>query len=541
MEFNLADLFECVVDAVPEREALICEDTRLTYAELDKRANRLAHALTKAGVKEGDHIGLYQYNGIEYMEGVLAAFKIRAVPINVNFRYVAEELYYLFDNSDIVGIIHHREFGPRIAAIAGRLPALKTFFAVEDGSGADCSAIGSLDYADELANASDARDFPDRSADDIYILYTGGTTGMPKGVMWRHEDLFFAALMGGNPYGAPPERPEQVGENAAAGQVFTALPAAPLMHGAAQWAAMIYLFSGGKVVLTPGTGFDAEKIWELVEKEKVQSMAIVGDAMGRPLADALAKPGASYDTSSLIVIGSGGATYSEGVKAQLKAQLPNIMLMDSFGGSEGGNQGRGVEATKDQAGPRFSNDGTSAVLDENMKPLPPGTGQIGMLARKGRIPLGYYKDEEKTAEVFIEADGTRWVVAGDMATIEADGTITLLGRGSNCINTGGEKVFPEEVEAALRSHAQVFDAIVVGVPDERFGERVAAIVAPREGTTPTLEDLANHCRDHVAGYKLPRELHLVDQIQRQPSGKPNYKWAKAIALGEKAGATGGAA
>ena len=540
MEFNLADLFECVVDAVPEREALICEDTRLTYAELDKRANRLAHALTKAGVKEGDHIGLYQYNGIEYMEGVLAAFKIRAVPINVNFRYVAEELYYLFDNSDIVGIIHHREFGPRIAAIAGRLPALKTFFAVEDGSGADCSAIGSLNYEDELADASDARDFPERSADDIYILYTGGTTGMPKGVMWRHEDLFFAALMGGNPYGAPPERPEQVGENAAAGQVFTALPAAPLMHGAAQWAAMIYLFSGGKVILTTGTGFDAEKIWGLVEKEKVQSMAIVGDAMGRPLADALAKPGASYDTSSLIVIGSGGATYSEGVKAQLREHLPNIMLMDSFGGSEGGNQGRGVEATKDQAGPRFSNDGTSAVLDKNMKPLPPGTGEIGMLARKGRLPLGYYKDEKKTAEVFIESDGTRWVVAGDMATIEADGTITLLGRGSNCINTGGEKVFPEEVEAALRSHPEVFDAIVVGVPDERFGERVAAIVAPREGTTPTLEDLANHCRTHVAGYKLPRELHLVDQIQRQASGKPNYKWAKAVALGETAGTTGGA-
>ena len=262
--------------------------------------------------------------------------------------------------------------------------------------------------------------------------------------------------------------------------------------------------------------------------------------MGRRLADALAKPGASYDTSSLIVIGSGGATYSEGVKAQLREHLPNIMLMDSFGGSEGGNQGRGVEATKGQAGPRFSNDGTSAVLDENMKPLPPGTGKIGMLARKGRLPLGYYKDAEKTAEVFIEADGTRWVVAGDMATIEADGTITLLGRGSNCINTGGEKVFPEEVEAALRSHAEVFDAIVVGVPDERFGERVAAVVAPREGTTPTLEGLVEHCRTHVAGYKVPRELHLVDQIQRQPSGKPNYKWAKAIALGETAGATGGA-
>ena len=540
MEFNLADLFESVADAVPEREALICEDKRVTYAELDARASRLAHAMQKAGIGQGDHVGLYLYNGVEYMEGTLAAFKIRAVPININFRYVEEELYYLFDNADLVGLIHHQQFGPRIAAISERLPALKTFFAVKDGSDADCSAIGSLNYEEELANASPERDFAPRSADDVYILYTGGTTGMPKGVMWRQEDLFFAALMGGNPFGAPPERPEQVGENAAANQVFTALPAAPLMHGAAQWATLIFLFSGGKIVLTTGTGFDAEAIWKLVEKEKVQSMAIVGDAMGRPLADALDKPGVSYDTSSLISIGSGGATYSEGVKAQLKKHLPNILLLDSFGGSEGGNQGRGVEATKGQAGPRFQNDGTSAVLGENMKPLPPGTGEIGMLARKGRIPIGYYKDETKTAEVFVEADGTRWVIAGDMATIEADGTITLLGRGSNCINTGGEKVFPEEVEAALRSHEAVFDAIVVGVPDERFGERVAAVVAPREGTQPTLEELAGHCRTHVAGYKLPRELHIVDTIQRQPSGKPDYKWAKAIALGEAVTTAGGA-
>ena len=259
-------------------------------------------------------------------------------------------------------------------------------------------------------------------------------------------------------------------------------------------------------------------------------MAIVGDAMARPLADALDKPGASYDTSSLFAIGSGGATYSEGVKAQLKKHLPNVLLLDTFGGSEGGNQGRGVEATESQAGPRFQADETSAVLDENMKPLPPGTGKIGMLARKGRIPLGYYKDEEKTAKTFIEADGTRWVVAGDMATIEADGTITLLGRGSNCINSGGEKIFPEEVEAALRSHPKVFDAIVVGVPDQRFGERVAAVVAAREGQTPTLEELDAHCRTYFAGYKVPRELHLVPSIQRSPSGKPDYPWARELAI-----------
>jgi acyl-CoA synthetase (AMP-forming)/AMP-acid ligase II len=453
---------------------------------------------------------------------------------------VGEELYYLFDNADLVGIIHHREFAPRIAAVAERLPKLKTIFAVEDGSDADCSAIGSLNYDEELANASPERDFAPRSADDLYIVYTGGTTGLPKGVMWRHQDLFFAALMGGNPYGPPPERPEQVGENAKLGPVLTVAPAAPLMHAAAHWTALIYLFNGGKLVLMPGTGFDAGRIWKLVEQEKVQVIAIVGDAMARPLADALDKPGVSYDTSSLFAIGSGGATYSEGVKAQLKKHLPDVLLLDAFGGSEGGNQGRGVEATESQAGPRFQADETSAVLDENMKPLPPGTGKIGMLARKGRIPLGYYKDEEKTATAFIEANGTRWVVAGDMARVEADGTITLLGRGSNCINSGGEKIFPEEVEAALRSHPKVFDAIVVGVPDQRFGECVAAVVAAREGQTLTLEELDAHCRGYFAGYKVPRELHLVGQIQRQPSGKPDYKWAKAVALGETAGATGDA-
>ena len=530
MEFNMADLFENVADAVPDREAIVCADKRLAFAELDERATRMAHALSKAGVKQGDHIGLYLYNGIEYMEGMLAAFKISAVPVNINFRYVEEELYYLFENADLVGIIHHREFGPRIAAVAERLPKLKTFFAVEDGSDADCSAIGSLNYDEELANASPERDFAPRSADDLYIVYTGGTTGLPKGVMWRHQDLFFAALMGGNPYGPPPERPEQVGENAKLGPVLTAAPAAPLMHAAAHWTALIYLLSGGKLVLTPGTGFDAGRIWKLVEQEKVQVMAIVGDAMARPLADALDEPDASYDTSSLFAIGSGGATYSEGVKAQLKKHLPNVLLLDTFGGSEGGNQGRGVEATESQTGPRFQADETSAVLDEDMKPLPPGTGKIGMLARKGRIPLGYYKDEEKTAKTFIEADGTRWVVAGDMATIEADGTITLLGRGSNCINSGGEKIFPEEVEAALRSHPKVFDAIVVGVPDQRFGERVAAVVSAREGQTPTLEELDAHCRTCFASYKVPRELHLVPSMLRSPSGKPDYPWARELAI-----------
>ncbi|MEX0799912.1 MAG: acyl-CoA synthetase [Dehalococcoidia bacterium] len=536
MEFNLADLLESVADAVPDRTALVCGDRRLTFAQLDERATRMAHHLSDSGIGSGDHVGLYLYNCTEYLEASLAAWKIRAVPININYRYVEEELRYLFDNADLAALVHHREFAPRISAVVGEVPSLRTFVAVDDDSGVDTSALGSADYDAALAAASARRDFAPRSGDDLYILYTGGTTGMPKGVMWRQEDLFFAALMGGNPYGATPERPEQVGENAAGRGEMAMLPAAPLMHGAAQWAALIGLFQGGKIVLTAGKSFDPDRIWRLIGEEKVNSMAIVGDAMGRPLAEALERSPGVYDTSTLRVIGSGGATYSEGVKAQLKENLPTVILMDTFGGSEGGNQGQGVAAdTPGTApGPRFRADATTAVLDENMKPLAPGCGVVGLLARKGRIPLGYYKDAEKTARTFVEANGERWVVSGDMAAIEGDGTITLLGRGSNCINSGGEKVFPEEVEAALRSHPAVFDAIVVGVPDERWGERVTAVVAPREGEAPTLEELDAHCRTKVAGYKVPRGLHMVDAIQRQPSGKPDYRWARAVATGEAA-------
>jgi acyl-CoA synthetase (AMP-forming)/AMP-acid ligase II len=538
LSFNLADLIESVSDVIPDREAVIDGERRFTYAQLDERANRLAHVLLDQGIKQGDHVGLYLYNGIEYLEGTLAAFKVRAVPININYRYVEEELRYLFDNADLVALIHHREFAPRIAAVAPRILSLRTFISVDDGSGADLSALDAVDYETALEDASSARDFGERSGDDMYILYTGGTTGMPKGVMWRQEDLFYAALMGGNPYGAPPERPEQVAENvAASGGGLTQLPSAPLMHGAAQWSTFIFLLSGGKIVLAPGKRFDPGGIWRLVEREKVQTLQVVGDAMARPLAEAL--EGATYDLSSLIVIGSGGATFSEGVKEQLKAVLPNIMLLDSFGGSEGGNQGQSVPREADSLGPRFKADETTAVLDEDLKPLPPGTGKVGMLARKGRIPLGYYKDEEKTARTFIEANGARWVVSGDMAMVEADGTVTLLGRGTNCINSGGEKIFPEEVEAALRTHPAVFDAIVVGVPDDRWGERIAAVVAPRPGEQPTLESLDAHCRTHVSGYKVPRELHLVDEIQRQPSGKPDYMWAKSVAMGEKVAAASG--
>jgi len=525
MEFNLADLFESVADAVPEREALVCGDRRLTYSELDERANRLAHYLASQGIGKGDHIGLYLHNCTEYIEASLAAYKVRAVPVNINFRYVEAELAYLFDNADLVALVHHREFAPRIAAVASKTPKVRTLVAVEDGNGAVCS---SPEYEAALAASSSARSFPDRSADDLYILYTGGTTGMPKGVMWRQEDIFFAAMMGGNPYGPPPERPEDVADSAKARGIVTMLPAAPLIHGAAQWAAFINLYGGGKVVIAPGKRFDPNLIWQLAEKERVNTIAIVGDAMARPLAEVL--EGASFDLSSLRVVGSGGATFSEPVREQLRAKLPNAMLMDSFGASEGGYQGAHVGRGAGGTAPRFRADATTAVFDEHLRRLEPGSGQVGTLARTGRIPIGYYKDPEKTARTFVEIDGARWALPGDMAMVETDGTITLLGRGSACINSGGEKIYPEEVEAAVRSHPSVFDAVVVGVPDEKWGERVTAVVQPRDGQALTLESLANHCRAAVAGYKIPRGLRLVDELVRQPSGKPDYRWAKSVAM-----------
>jgi 3-oxocholest-4-en-26-oate---CoA ligase len=526
MEFNLADLFEGVADAVPDREALICGERRLTYRELDERANRLAHYLASQGIGQGDHIGLYLHNCTEYIEASLAAYKLRAVPININYRYVEAELAYLFDNADLVALVHHREFAPRIAVVRQKIPKLKTLIAVEDGSGAEC---GSAEYEAAIAACSSERDFPPRSADDLYILYTGGTTGMPKGVMWRGEDIFFAAMMGGNPYGPPPKRPEDVAESASERGVATMLPAAPLIHGAAQWATFIALYGGGKVVIASGKRFDPGLVWRLAAEEKVNSITIVGDAMARPLAEALS--GESFELSSLRVIGSGGATFSEHVKDQLKGHLPGVVVMDSFGASEGGFQGAHVGRGADGTAPRFRADAATAVFDDEQRRIEPGGGQVGMLARRGRIPIGYYKDPEKTARTFFEIDGERWVLPGDMAMVEADGTITLLGRGSACINSGGEKIFPEEVESALRSHPAVFDAVVVGVPDDKWGERITAVVQARSGVDLTLESLSEHCRASVAGYKVPRGLTLVDELVRQPSGKPDYRWAKSVAMG----------
>jgi 3-oxocholest-4-en-26-oate---CoA ligase len=528
MEFNLADLFEIVADAVPDRLAIVAGDRRLSYPELDERANRFAHHLLDRGVEPGEKVAIYSWDRAEWVEVMLGAYKARAVPVNVNYRYVADEARYILDNSDSVVVVHERAFSPLLATISADLPKVREYVVFEDGSGAQTDATP---YEDALAAASAARDFGPRSADDLYLLYTGGTTGVPKGVMWRSEDIFFAALGGGG-FGQPPiTTPEELADRIPP-EDSRAIPMvnAPLMHGGGQWMLFINLYAGGTVVLNCDRHFDPDRIWRTVEGERCNSVMVVGDAMGRPLGEALAAPGASYDTSSVIVVGSGGAILSPAVKDQLRGQLPNAMIMDSFGATETGAGGTVYDTEGPGAGPRFTMGEFMTVLDDDLRPVAPGSGVVGKLARRGHIPLGYYKDDDKTAATFVTAaDGTRWVVPGDFATVEADGTITMLGRGSMCINSGGEKVYPEEVEAALKSHAEVFDAVVVGVPDDRYVEHVAAIVQPRPGAEPTLEELQAHCRERLAGYKLPRQLVSVDTIPRTPVGKPDYRAAKVSA------------
>jgi len=533
MEFNIADLFESVADVVPGRIAVVCGERRLTFAELDERATRVANALAAQGVRPGDHVGLYLYNGTEFLELMLAAFKIRAVPININYRYVEEELAFLLTNAKVVAVAYESELSHRVMAVKDGIPSLRTCIAV--GGRDKPKEPGVFAYDAFLASAPAERRFDKRSGSDIYIIYTGGTTGMPRGVMWRHEDVFFAGLQGGNPGGPPIERAEELAANALERtEPLTFLPAAPFIHGAAQWAALIGLFGGGKITVVPGRSFNAKAVCRLVEAERVNTMTLVGDAMVRPIVEALAEPGASYDLSSLFVISSAGALLSDTVKAALCQHLPQIMIIDSFGATEAGHQGSSLPASDDAPKrPRFMMDDTSTVFDENLRPVVPGSGVIGRLARRGRIPLGYYNDPEKTAATFLTIDGVRWVLPGDLATIESDGLITVFGRGAVCINSGGEKIFPEEVEAALKAHADVLDAVVVGVPDERWGQRVAAIVQPRSGREVTLELLEAHCRTRIAGYKVPRQLTVVEEIARHPSGKPDYRWAAAVATGTR--------
>ena len=533
MEFNLADLFEHAADHFGDREYLVAEGQHRTYAEMEARANRLAHHLAAHGIGPGDHVGIYAYNSVEWVETLWAVFKLRAVWVNINYRYVEGELAYLFANADLKALVYQREFAPRVANLLRDLPRLTHSIVIEDGSGADLGPLDSVPYEEAMASGSPERDFGPRSPDDRYILYTGGTTGMPKGVVWRHEDVFFALGGGIDPTtNTRVNRPEALVERAQTREPGTMLPIAPLMHGATQWSVMGGAFQGNKVVLVPK--FDPQNVWRLVGEERVNSIMITGDAMGRPLVEALDEPGADYDLTSLVNLSSTAAVFSPAVKDRLLERLPSIIVSEAIGASETGSNGYTlVQAGQTETrGPRVTAILDTVVLDDDMVPVEPGSGAVGKLARTGNIPVEYYKDPEKSAQTFVTGpDGTRYSMPGDFATVEADGRIVLLGRGSVSINSGGEKIYPEEVEAAIKSHPDVYDCTVVGVPDERWGQRVVAVVQSRDGGTVDLDSIQEHCRGQLAGYKVPRELHLVSSIVRSPSGKPDYRWAKDVATG----------
>ena len=520
MELNLADLFESVAATVPDRPAIVAGARRLTYRELDERADRLAAVLAAAGVGRDDFVGIQLPNGTEYLEAMIAAFKLRAVPVNVNFRYVDAELRHLYSDAGLVALVHHTDFADAVAGAVDAMAERRVVLAVGPGG----------DYEDALAAATASSDYAPRSADDLYCIYTGGTTGLPKGVLWRHEDIFFTAMGGGDPFqlGDHITRAEQL-----AGRIpdfpLVALPAPPFMHAAAHWLAFAVLFGGGKVVTLPEGRFDPAATWRLVDDEGVNILVVVGDAMARPLADALAADPDAYDLSTLMAMGSGGALLSPSTKARLRELRPGLIVRDAFGSSETGQIGGEPPADDPDGSPRLHVDDRTAVFDDDLRPVAAGSGTVGRLARGGRVPLRYLGDPEKSAATFVEVGGVRWALPGDLATLEDDGTIVILGRSSQCINTGGEKVYPEEVEAALKAHPDVVDAVVVGVADERWGQSVSAVVQPRPGTTPTLDELRDAARDQLAGYKLPRRLVLVDEVLRSPAGKPDHRWAQSVA------------
>ena len=530
--FNLADLFELVADAVPaDREALVVGDRRYTYRELEERSNRLAHYLAQRGIGAGDHIGLYLYNCSEYLEGMLACFKLRAVPININYRFVLDELYYMFDNADLRGAIHGREFIPNLLDLRDRFGSSPPLLiAVEDGSDEPLDELGVVEYESVLAAADAHRNFAERNDEDLFILYTGGTTGQPKGVMWPHKDLIMGCFngLGLYPGEQPISNPEEAAERAANGFHMRSLPLAPMMHGACWWYSCITLLQGNTLVINSHRSLDGEQVWDLVEQEKVNGISFVGDAMAIPLLDALRAHPDRWELSSVLSIGSGGAVFSESVQRGLAEFVPQAMLTNTFGSSETGNQGADDGSELSAGLGRIERSERADVITEDDRFVVPGSGEMGYLARSGWLALGYYKDPEKTARSFRKVGGKRWVLTGDLATVDKDGGIVVFGRGSNCINSGGEKIFPEEVEEAIKSHPAVFDVLVVAAEDPRFTERVAAVVQLREGEQLSLAALQQQCRKHVAGYKVPRELHLTDHIHRTPSGKPGYAWASEI-------------
>ncbi|HVN85991.1 MAG TPA: acyl-CoA synthetase [Candidatus Binatia bacterium] len=539
--FNLAEINEAIAAAIPDRECIVFRDRRFTWRDFCTRTRRLGNFLRSRGLgcrqeraglqnfESGqDHLGLYLYNGNEYLEGMVGAYKARVAAFNVNYRYVENELIYLLNDADCRALIYHARFAPTLQKIRGDLPHLGVLIQVADESG-HALLPGAVDYEQALAQSSAEQPPLTWSPDDLYILYTGGTTGMPKGVLWRQEDIFFGALGGNPPGGMKHESIDTVVEAARTG-TMRALPAPPFMHGAAHWMAFTCFHQGGTVVVQNEPGrLDPHDVWFTIEREQVAFLTIVGDAFGRPLLDQLSK--GAYDLSSLRVLLSGGAILTPALKAGFLEQLPDIMIIDGFGASETGGHGsqitmRGMEAT---TGSFKMNEQTTVVKEDLSGVVTPGSDESGWLARSGHVPLGYFKDAVKTAKTFPVINGVRYAVPGDHAKIAADGSIVVLGRGSVSINSGGEKIYPEEVEKALKHHPSVYDAVVVGTPSPRFGQQVTAVVQARAGEVPSTDELIEFCANHLARYKLPKSVVFVDEMVRSPSGKADYRWAKTTA------------
>jgi 3-oxocholest-4-en-26-oate---CoA ligase len=542
MAYTLADLNEAIAAAIPDRDAIVTATRRLTWGELRGRTRRLAHLLAGAGLgchrernrlapwESGqDHVALYLYNGHEYLEAMVGAGKARTVPFNVNYRYVEDELVYLLRDAGTRAIIFHAGFAPTLARVLPKLPPPALLLQVDDGTGAPLLP-GARDYEAALAASSDAPVGITTTDDDLYMVYTGGTTGMPKGVLWRQADIFFAAMGGRVPGQQPITSLDDVVARTTYGDLNRTLPAPPFMHGAGHWTAFITLHQGGTVIVQHETRrLDPDDIWRTIERERAVSLTIVGDAFARPLVDQLRQ--GSYDLASLKVIGSGGAIFSPSLKQAFLELLPSIMIADGFGASETGAQGASFMAAGGSVGGGFTMDlQHTFVADEDLEDrIAPGDASIGWLARTGHIPLGYLGDETKTRRTYPTIAGVRSAIPGDRAQWNDDGTIRVLGRESVCINSGGEKIFAEEVEQALKRHPAVYDVLVTGTPSERWGEQVTAVVALRPGARASEDELRDAAGVELARFKLPRAFVFVESVRRAPTGKPDYAWAKALA------------
>lgn len=538
MSWQMADIWENIAQAIPDKPAIVDGDKRYSWAEYEDRAARVAQVYTDHGLKPGAKLAIYSYNSAEYMEAQFGAFKTRICPVNVNYRYLEAELTHVINNSDSEALVYQAQFAPRVAAIRDQLEHVKLFLEIADGSGEHLE--GAVDYETALQAAS-PMPVIERSDDDLYMLYTGGTTGMPKGVMYDHKTFSSALFTKGFemremtlPEGAAGFGPLTQALHAA-DAATRSIPACPIMHGTGMWiGAMIPHALGGCVVLFDNSHFDPAALWQLTQDEKVTDLTIVGDVFAKPMLAALndaQAAGKPFDLNALQMMGSSGVMWSAEVKKGLLEHI-EMVIVDSMGSTEG-SMGSSIttrETTEDDKTASFDMAETTQILTEDGKPVAPGSGDIGLICNGGMVPLGYYKDEKKSAETFRTFDGVRYSIPGDYATVEADGSVTLLGRGSICINSGGEKIFPEEVEEVLKTHDSVYDCLVVGVPDDRFGEKITAVLSVSAGAQFDEGALNDHVRANLAAYKTPRAFIAVEDVPRAANGKAGYKDAKEIAL-----------